>query len=259
MCAYPRQEKNFFANLYSLGQKVLRLLIPSWIFPGFSTWLKRRRWIPSHGLQRALLPKVRIKDRTVLFVSQWKVEVYPDRPFTVGPCRWKCLIEQICSLALPTHSIPWILWDILQNKLSISILPSNSISLFLSMYISTFLYLHQAIPVSISIYMNWHKLCLLLSSGDCSWVSGGWLPCRAVLRWNPASCLPRRKRPADGKNGWRLVPWQQQQHCWYLRPVVPSAGLLKIQCERKSTAGIVGLAAVCAPSPGIFVDTCSYW
>lgn len=103
------------------------------------------------------------------------------------------------------------------------------------------------------------KLCFLRSSGDCSWVSGGWLPCGAVLRWNPASCLPRRKRPADGKNGWRLVPWQQQQHCWYLRPVVPSAGLLKIQCERKSTAGIVGLAAVCAPSPGIFVDTCSYW
>lgn len=47
----------------------------------------------------------------VSFISM-KVEAYPDRPLPVGPCRWKCLKEQICSFALPTHSRLWILWDI---------------------------------------------------------------------------------------------------------------------------------------------------
>lgn len=150
------KRRTFFVNLYLLGQKVLRLLIPSWNFPDFSTWLKHRGWIPSHGLQWVLLPKVRINDCTVLFVSQWKVEVYPDRPFTVGPCRWKCLIEQICSFALPTHSIPWILWDILQNKLSISIHLTLYLCFWLCIslpfYISIKLYLSISIYFSLSIF-----------------------------------------------------------------------------------------------------------
>lgn len=88
----------------------------------------------------------------VSFFSHWKVEVYPDRPFTVGPCRWKCLIEQICSFALPTHSTPWIMWDMLQNKPS----PSTSIQLYLyfGQCMSLPVYLPYKVYLSLSVLFH---------------------------------------------------------------------------------------------------------
>ena len=37
-------------------------------------------------------------------------EVYPDWPLTVESCRWKCLKDQFCSLALPIVLLPLTLW-----------------------------------------------------------------------------------------------------------------------------------------------------
>lgn len=51
-------------------------------------------------------------------VMSLQAEVYPDRPLTVGSCRWKYLREQVCRFALPTCSRPWAWWDITAEHMS---------------------------------------------------------------------------------------------------------------------------------------------
>lgn len=54
---------------------------------------------------------------TGLEVPNGGPEVYPDRPLTVGSCRWKCLTDYICGCALPMCSLSWTLWDITAEHL----------------------------------------------------------------------------------------------------------------------------------------------
>lgn len=37
-------------------------------------------------------------------------EVYPDWPLTVESCRWKCLKDELCGIALPIVLLPLTLW-----------------------------------------------------------------------------------------------------------------------------------------------------
>lgn len=99
-------------NIAIITNVLYKLLTLAWTSPDFCCPTKDGFRFPCSN-SNALKKKKRwaYYSKSESFISM-KVEAYPDRPLPVGPCRWKCLKEQICSFALPTCSRPWILWDI---------------------------------------------------------------------------------------------------------------------------------------------------